>query len=187
MVRVPTSVVDELRRAEREGYPVEVDRGRGAWVEWMSGFVVSVGEQWMVIQGLTDGVYIDGLEAWRIADVVHVEADREGGYIERAVAELGGRPSVDFELPEEAGTQDVLRAVANYANVIGVYCEPIDSSEIGHLVRLGARKFELQVVDSRGVWADRPIRWWYKDVTRVTFGRRYLEALERYGDERPIP
>lgn len=134
-----------------------------------------------------DAVYIDGYEIVRIDDVTDVEDDRESGYIERAVAGLG-RPKVDFHLPDDAATQDVLRSAADHSTLVCVFLEVEDDSPllIGHLNHLGDMKFEIQLIGPRGVWELEPSRWWYKDVTRVTFGGRYSAALERFGAERPV-
>ena len=180
------SLVEALREAERGQYPVEIERGDDWWQNWVHGFVVGVGECWVVLHKLADTVYCDGYELLRIADITGVEADQEGGYIQRAVAGLGGRPEVDFHLPDDAGTKDVLQAAAAHSSLIGVFLEAEDDAPVlfGHLGRLGARKFELQLINPRGVWTPGSTRWWYKDVTSVSVGGRYADALKRFGDER---
>lgn len=186
--RPDRSVVAALRQAAREQYPVEIERGQDWWKNWVCGFVVGVGERWVVLQVLANSVYLDGYDILRIADITGVEADQEGGYIERAVAGLGGRPAVDFNLPDHADTKDVLRAAADRSDLIGVFLEAEDDSPglLGHLGRLGAKKFELQLINPRGVWTPEPSRWRYKDVTSVSVGGRYADALHRFGEERPI-
>lgn len=180
-------IADQLRNAARNRCPVRVERVHEWWAADVNGFVVSVGERWVAIQRLMDSVYADGYEVVRIEDVTQVEEDRENGYVERAVADLG-RPKVDFRLPEDAATGDVLRAAADHATLVCVHLEREDDSPllIGHIDRLGERKFDIQLINPRGVWTVDPTRWWYKEVTRVRFGDRYSAALERFGDERPV-
>lgn len=181
------AILESLRKAEREQYPVEIQRGQDWWVNWVYGFVVGVGEHWVILQSLANTVYIDGYEVFRLSDITDVAADREGGYIERAVAELGGRPEVDFRLPQDADTKGVLQASADYASIIGVYLEANWDSPglFGHLGRLGTKKFDMQLINPRGVWTTGFTRWKYKDVTSLTVGGRYERALGRFGDERP--
>ena len=183
-MRLSSSLVEAVRLAERGQYPVGIGRCQGSWVR---GFVVQVDERWMVVQTLNPGVYVQGYDVLRVADVTEVEAHPKGGFIERAVAGLGGRPPVEFSLPQGAGTREVLVAAAAQAKFICVYLEALWDSPllIGHLGRLGSRKFEMDLINSRGVWDDVVSRWWYGDVTRVSFGCRYEAALERFGDERP--
>lgn len=187
MSKSRNAIVEDLRTAARMQYPVRVERDQKWWAADVSGFVVSVGDRWVVLQTLVDVVYFDGYDIIRIADITTVDDDREGGYIERAIAALG-RPQVDFRLPDSASTKDVLRAAADHVKFICVFleAEPDYPLVIGHLKRLGDRKAEMQIINPRGVWATRAFRCRYKDITRVEFGGRYETALERFGDERPI-
>ncbi len=184
MARPRGAIVADLRNAARMHYPVEIEREKG----WVYGFVASVGERWVVLQGLASAVYFDGYEVLRLADISGVVEDREGGYIERAVAGLGGRPEISFRLPVDAGTKDVLRAAAAHSKLISVYLEEEEDSLrlIGRLDRLGDRKFDIQLINPRGVWTAGTSGWWYKDVTSVSFGSCYETALERFGEECPI-
>lgn len=81
----------------------------------------------------------------------------------------------------------MLLAAAGRSNLISVYLEAMDDPLrlIGHLGRIGAKKFELDLINPRGVWTRKPSRWRYDDVTSVSFGGRYEDALERFGDVRP--
>lgn len=185
-VRKRGEIVQALREAERSGCPVEIVRGQEGWSDRVRGFVVGVGDRWVVLQSLEEGVHPAGYDVLRLADIVDVTEDREGGYIERAVAGLGGRPPVDFRLPPDADTRDVLRAAAAHSKLLWVYREAEDDDfEIGRVDHLGDRTFDFLQIDPQGVWSTEPSRWWFKDVTSVAFGDRYIAALERFGDEPP--
>ncbi|MFT4218745.1 MAG: hypothetical protein QM619_16400 [Micropruina sp.] len=154
MTRSHRSVFESLRKATQEQYPVEIDRGEEHWANWVNGYVVCVREHWVLLQSLAENVYVDGYTVLRVADITGIRVDREGGYIERAVAGLGGRPEVDFHLPDQAETKDVLRAAADHSSLISVYFEAEEDSPrlVGHLGRLGAKKCEMQLINPRGVW-----------------------------------
>ena len=181
------AIIDALTIAARTQHPVRVERDQDWWADDVLGFVVSVGEHWVVLQSLVEAVYVDGIDIVRIEDVTSVEEDCEGGFVERAVASLG-RPKVDFNLPEDADTKNLLRAAADHSSLICVYLEAEDDNPllIGHLERLGERKFDIELINPRGAWDVETSRWAYKDVTRVTFGGRYEAALERFGEGRPV-
>jgi hypothetical protein len=189
MARSRGAIVDDLHKAARTHYPVEIDRGQEGWENWVNGFVASVGERWVVLQSLAETVYPDGYHLLRLADITNVVEDREGGYIERAVAALGGRPKVDFHLPADAVTKDVLREAAAHSKVISVFleAEPDSPRLVGRLDRLGDKKFHMQLINPRGAWTPGTSGWWYRDVTSVSFGSRYETALERFGEECPAP
>lgn len=150
---------------------------------------MEVVEHWVVLQSLAQAVYVDGIEILRVQDITRVEEDVEGGYIERAVAGLGGLPATNFRLDPSANTRDVLTAVAQRSELFGVELEALPDSPrlFGCLGTLGYKKFELQLINPRGVWSPEPSQWRYKDVTSVSFGSRYQMALERFGEPVPEP
>lgn len=187
MTKLRSEILEDLRTAARMQYPVRVERDQKWWADDVLGFVVSVGDRWVVLQSLVEAVYFDGYDIIRIADITSVDDDREGGYIERAIAALG-RPQVGFRLPDPDSTKSVLRAAADHTKFICVFLEaqPDYPLVIGHLERLGGRRAEIQIINPRGVWATKTFRCRYKDITRVEFGDRYSIALERFGDERPL-
>ena len=177
----------QLRDAERGQRPVRIDRRRGAWhMESIHGFVVGLSPQWVAVQSLIDGVYVDGYDVVRIDDVSNLEYDDENGYIERAIAQLG-RPAVDFSLPGGSATREVLRAAAAYSPTICVHLEMdvTDPMLVGSITSLGARKYEIRLINPSGVWDSELSRWWYGEVTRIRFGDRYSTALQKFGD--PLP
>jgi len=158
-------------------------------IDWsLRGFVVSVSDQWIAVQGLEDTIYLDGLELIRVEDITSVKKDENAPYIHRALASLG-RPVLRVDIPQGADTRDVIELAAAQAPLIGVHSEHWDEEPlwIGRLERLGKKRFDLLFVDAGGEWDDVPDRWRYKDITRVTFGTRYIDGLERFGDVPPAP
>lgn len=107
-------------------------------------------------------------------------------YIDRAMRELG-RPVVDYSLPADPATRDILRSAADHSLLTCIHLEMDvnDPMIVGRIVGLGVRKYDLQFINTNGVWELEPDRWWYGEVTRVEFGDRYSSALERFGD--PLP
>jgi len=180
-------IVDQLREAARYQYPVRIDRGRGAWgLESVYGFVVSVSRRWVAVQSFVDSVHFDGYEVVRIGDVIGVADKRTNGYVERVIGVLG-RPEVDFSLPADATTREVLGSATEHSSLVRIHFEMEldDPMFVGSIVQLGARKYEIQRIDTSGVWESEPTRWWYGEVTRIGFGDRYSATLQRFGDKRP--
>jgi hypothetical protein len=179
------AIVASLQDAQTTQKAIRIVREHEWCADDLRGFVVGVSGGWAVLQALADAVYCDGYEILRVQDVTEVCDDSKEGYVERAVAVLG-RPVVDFRLPAEATTSEVLRAASDHAELISVHTEELDSDAlaIGHLYDLGDRDFDLQLIDCEGQWQE-PVRWPYDEVTRVTIGDRYASALARFGDPRP--
>lgn len=180
-------IADELREAARARRPVKLERRRGRWhLESLYGYVLDVAGDWVAIRKLVDGVYIDGYSIMRVGDVLRVRVDDENGYVDRAVDALG-RPRIDYALPPDPTTRDVLRSVADHSLLVCIHLEMDveDPMIVGRIVGLGTRKYDLQFIRTSGVWEPEPDRWWYGEVTRVEFGDRYSAALERFGDPPP--
>lgn len=188
MTKPRRAITGLLLDALRAQVPVRLEREQAWWADDVCGFVASMSTRWVAVQRLMDSVYVDGYEVVRIEDVTGVDDDREGGYIERSLAALG-RPAPDFHLPKDAGAAGVLRAARQHSPLVCVHLEMADDDSllVGRLARVGARKFDLQLVGPRGVWEVDSARIWNRDVTRVGFGDRYSVALERFGEQPPAP
>jgi hypothetical protein len=152
----------------------------------MRGFVVSVSDRWVAVQALEDTVYLDGLELIRVEDVTAVKKDANAPFIRRALASLG-RPMLRVDIPQEAETRDVIELAGSRASLVGIHSEQLDGEPlwIGRLGHLGKKRFELQLVGPDGEWDAAADRWRYDDITRISFGTRYIDALERFGDAPP--
>ncbi len=186
MVAVRGDIAAELREFARTGRPVRLTRLRGRWqLEGLYGYVLEVAGDWLALHKVVDGVYIDGYSVMRVSDVVEVRVGNDE-YIDRAMRELG-RPVVDYSLPADPATRDILRSAADHSLLTCIHLEMDvkDPMIVGRIVGLGVRKYDLQFINTNGVWELEPDRWWYGEVTRVEFGDRYSSALERFGD--PLP
>lgn len=179
---------DQLSDALAGQYPVTIARRRGEWqLESIRGFVVSYSARWVAVQSIIDGVYLDGYDVVRTDDISRLETDDHNGYVARAVEQLG-RPAVDFALPADHGVREVLRAAAAHSPTVCVHLEMdlTDPMLVGSITRLGARKFEIRLINPSGVWDAHLSRWWYGDVTRIRVGDRYSAALWQFGEELPL-
>jgi hypothetical protein len=180
-------VQKRLQRALEMQEPVRIFRRD--LIDWsLRGFVVSVSDEWIAVQALEDTIYLDGLELIRRRDITSIKKDENAPYIHRALTSLG-RPVLRVDLPQDAGTRDVIELVAAQASLIGVHSEQWDGEPlwIGRLERLGKKRFDLLFVDAGGEWDAIPDRWRYRDISRVTIGTRYIDGLERFGDTPPEP
>ncbi|MFO6453469.1 MULTISPECIES: hypothetical protein [unclassified Aeromicrobium] len=180
--------LNDLFDAERAQYPVRIDREEDWYPDTLLGYVVSVSEQWFAVQELNEAVFFDAYQVARTPDVTSVEDDREAGYIERAVAAMG-RPQVDFRLPRQPSTADVLQAAADHSELFVVYFESEwdQPTIVGKLLTLREHDFSMQIINPRGVWVEEPTVWNYDSVTRIRCGGRYEAALAQFGESRPEP
>ncbi|MEV5040639.1 hypothetical protein [Microbacterium sp. LMI1x-1-1.1] len=187
MAKTKPEISHELGSALADQFPIRVYRRRKWEFDRIWGYVIGLSHEWVALQQLSDGVYVDGVTVVRILDVFDVEDLEENRYIERAVKVLG-RPDSNFQLGPDATTRDVLSSASRHGKMLGVRFEA-DSDDplmIGRVTGFGERKFEMMLINAAGVWATTPTREWYGDVTQVFVGDRYSTALARFGDSYPL-
>lgn len=188
-----SGIVDELRAAYASGGRVKVLRDRlYDDVDVLRGTVVAVGREWFMIAIYDDSVYFEGWDVARIADVtaVEVEPDDFQAYARRAAVESLAMPAVPLELLEALTLPalEVARRIIERSGLIGVYVESDDDPDVLFIGRHTTGPDDdiwILEIDVAGVWHDEPSSFDPDEITRLTIGGRYQDALERYGD--PFP
>lgn len=188
-----TGIIDDLRAAYASGDRVKILReGLYDDVDVLRGVVVAVGLDWFMIAVYDDSVYFEGWDVVRIADVseVEVEPAEFQAYARRAAVESLAMPAVPIELLEALTrpARDVARHIIEATNLIGVYVEDDDDPDVLFIGRhtTGADDdIWILEIDVAGVWHDEPSSFDPEEITRLTIGGRYQDALENYGD--PFP
>ncbi|WP_411701214.1 hypothetical protein [Conyzicola sp.] len=184
------SIVKQLRTALADAEPVSVLRARLGKSETIDGYIVDVGEHWVVVAATSQVVYLDGWEVLRIRDISEVEVAGKQArrYIDRALASLGTPPSKPTGLDVvHGGWKEALRGVLESAPIVAVHSEKKypDSVWVGHVLGYRGKKFGLQHIDANGVWEENDRSFTLAEISRVTIGGRYNDALREFGDPRP--
>lgn len=180
-----TKVVHRLTRAQERQRPVTIHR-KHLDADVTSGFVLTVLEEWVVIQDLLVGAHLDAVVLLRLDQVTKVKKHDNCAFVRRAVAGHGVRPA-GFECPQDATTGDLLRLADTRSDLICTYLETRDSYwlNIGKVLRIGNKRLDLHFIGKDGVWADFAESWKLTDITRIEFGGRYIQALEKFGEPAP--
>jgi hypothetical protein len=175
----------DLETAVRDQMLVRVSRTirRGK----LDGFVVGIGQAWVLLAVLDPNIYLNGYAALRLGDVSKVK--QRGGpdtFVSRALAARGEWPpvAVDVDLDSVA---DLVRTASDVAPLITLHVEEDDPDVcfIGRPVRFTSRSVHLLEITPQAEWHDHPTKWAFSDVTRVDFGGRYEEALALIGGAPP--
>ncbi|WP_188508716.1 hypothetical protein [Conyzicola nivalis] len=169
---------------------MSVPRARLKKSETIDGYVVEVGEHWVVVAATSHVVYLDGWEVLRIRDISEVEVAGKQArrYSDRALASLGTPPSKPTGLSvSHGGRKEVLRSALESAPIVSVHSEKKypDSLWVGRVLGYRGEKFGLQPIDSNGVWEEHDRSFTLAEISRVTIGGRYNDALQKFGDPRP--
>jgi len=153
----------------------------------VDGFVVGLGQEWVLLALLDANIYLDGYVALRLTDVSKVK--RRGGpdtFVGRALTARGHWPpvAVDVDLDSVA---ELIRTAAEMAPLVTLHieAEAPDVCFIGRPVRFARRSVRLLEIDPQAEWNSKPTKWAFDELTRVEFGGRYEEVLALIGGPPP--
>jgi len=152
----------------------------------VEGLVIGLTDTWVVLEELIDGIFLDGVEMLRLDLVTKVEVSQKTDYITRAHADLGVVPR-QFPCRPQDAARELLEIVDSTATLMSIHLElwNDEACYIGAARRFGPKRLDLQFINPDGTWDDFSDRWRFDRITRIEYGSRYIEALERWGD--PVP
>ncbi|HEY1489129.1 MAG TPA: hypothetical protein VGF84_23690 [Micromonosporaceae bacterium] len=153
----------------------------------LEGFVLDIGDAWVLVASLSDSIYIDGFVVFPIADVVEVE-DRvdELTFVRRALTLQRmwppARPAVRLDLDD---TATMFRAIAASAPVVTLFTERVDDDVcfVGVPMNPGGASIHLREIRYDASWCPEPSEWPYADITRIEFGDRYSAIIYAVASE----
>lgn len=150
------------------------------------GFVIAVLDDWVVLHELVNGPHLNDVVLLRLDLVTKVEAMWGQDYLTRGVTGLG-KPIAELECAPDATVADLLRIVVARSKFVCVYLESREDYwlALGKVLRIGPKRLDLHYVENDGTWADFVERWRLKDITRIEFGGRYIQALEQFSEPMP--
>lgn len=185
MVQSRSKIVRRLTLAQRDRSLVMVRR-KFQDDDETPGFAIAVLDDWVAIHELANGPHLDVVVLLRLDLVTKVEAMWGQDYLTRGVAGLG-KPIAEFECAPDATAADLLRVVDARSEFACVYLETREDYwlALGKILRIGDKRLDLHYVGRDGVWVDFVERWKLKDITRIEFGGRYIQALEQFSESIP--
>lgn len=148
------------------------------------GFVVAIGAKWVLLAAADAGGYLRGWKAVRIEQVDRVQRRRtfEEDFA-RSRPEWPPRPPGDVDLDTTAGA---LRSLQAHARFIGIEQEDRhgDLMWVGRIDEIERPRLWLHEVDHRARWHDEPKGYRLRNITAITIGSGYLDALAQMVPER---
>ena len=145
----------------------------------LDGFVVGIGQKWVVVQRLTDRITFDGWYVIRLKDIQAVSLDPDPDCFEVTALKVRAlwpptAPGVDLD--DVVGLLTSASSAAAMLSVFDEFARP-DVCWIGVVTSVDGSTLRLLEVTTRGGWARRPRTFDPADVTRLDFGGGYEEAL----------
>jgi hypothetical protein len=175
----------KLRQAIGEERIVRVER-KLKFADRLSGFVVLVGEKWVVIAQTWDGGFFDGYVAFRLSDVKRINKDKT---FETTFAKT--QPEWPPSYPDELdldGTAELLQGLSRNGALIGVEKDKERSAIwIGKLDEVISGVVYLHEVRPDATWHPAPLGYKLKAITTVEVGTHYLTGLAAMAGAGPAP
>ena len=165
----------KVRRLSRPSYTID-------------GFVLAIGDDWVLLSKVMDGGYFDGYAAIRIADIKNVDVDKS---FQSRFAQT--RPEWPPTAPPSNGpvdldsTRGMLTTLLQPDRLFGIERnKSYDALWIGVPNELRKRWLYLWEVDSRGRWDEEPLGYKLSTITTVVFDDHYQTALTATAGRPPV-
>ena len=150
-------------------------------------FPLIVGER-LFLGAEENDFILDGYSIRRITDIVKAEA-RDDKCLEIAVAEglttQLQKPDVDI-----SDWRSVFESLKKMDRNIIIEKESRDEDEcefwIGRIIKVCSRYVLFLHFDADGIWEEKPYKIPYSEITRVSFGARYVDVFSKYLSPCPI-
>jgi len=151
----------------------------------VDGFVVGIGERWVLLNVFDPDMFLDGYAALRLGDIKRVE--RRGGpdsFPLRALRHFGQFPSVPDGVDLDT-IEGPLASLGTKYPLLIIHVEQLDPRicYVGKLVSTSKRSLRLFEINPDATWDEKPTKWALKEVRRVEAGSRYAEALHAVGGD----
>jgi hypothetical protein len=142
------------------------------------GYVLDVGPQFFLLSLVSDRIWFDGFECFRVADIRSVKPDPHAAFVEAALrkrkAPRPRKPPVSVR-----SVAGMVQSAGRAFPLVAVHREGIDPSVcwIGRVLEVREGRASLLEVDPAAKWRDRTTSFRLAEVTRLNFGGDYEGAL----------
>ena len=173
-----------LRQAARTGRLVRFSRHFEE--SRIHGYVLGVGPRFFLLALVSDRIWFDGFECFRIGDVLRLEPDPRAVFVETALKKrrerLPRKPPVRL-----SSVGDLLLSAGREFPVVAIHRERTNPHvcHIGSVVRLDRGRVSLLEINPDSSWDDEPTEYRLSEITRVSFGGDYENALTLVGGKPP--
>lgn len=149
------------------------------------GYVQAIGPQFFLVAVVSDRIWFDGFECFRITDVRSLKPEPYAQFIEAALKKrrqrIPKRPKIDL-----VSIASLLTTANKEFPLVTIQQERIDPDvcQIGRVVNIERGNVRLLEIRPGAIWREAPDTYRLRDITRVSFGADYENALHIVGGER---
>ena len=152
----------------------------------VDGYVLDIGQRILMVALLSDEIHFNGFECFRISDVRNLQIPGpHADFMERALKIRGDRfprkPRVSL-----TSFGELLISANRVFPLITIHREKVvpETCHIGRVVEVAGGRVSLLEIDPDAIWDAVPTTYWLREITRVSFGGDYEDALHRVGKTR---
>ena len=171
-------LVDAMRRREFIRFSRRFESSK------IRGYVLDVGPQFFLLALVSDRIWFDGFECFRVNDGKDLRPDPFAPFAEAALKKRGERrlkkPRVNV-----ANIEDLLLSAGKAFPLVTIHREQVDPDVcwIGRVQGVNRGGVSLLEIGPDAVWEDTPEEYRIREITRVNFGGDYENALHLVGGE----
>ena len=146
------------------------------------GYVLAVGHAHFLLALVSDRVWFDGFECFRIKDLKSIEEDPYRAFAETALKKRGQRrprtPRLDM-----TSIRTILESAGAISALVTVHREEVapDVCHIGQVVGTNRSQIALLEIGPDARWDRTATTYSLREITRINFGGSYEEALSLVG------
>ncbi len=150
------------------------------------GYALEIGPTFFLLALVSDRIWFDGFECFRVGDVKKLRKDDYAKFAETALNSRGERrpkkPRVSVQNVEE-----LLRSASKAFPLVTIHREKFDPDVcwIGRVVDVSGGRVSLLEIGPDAKWEDSPTEYRLSEITHVNFGGDYEAALYLVGGEPP--
>jgi hypothetical protein len=151
--------------------------------DWpIRGYVLDIGPRFFLMAVVSDRIWFDGFECFRITDVSEVKKDPYTNFVESALRKRRERvpkkPRVSV-----ASIEALLLSAGRAFPLVTIHREQVDPDVcwIGRILGVERNRVSLLEINPDAKWEDKPNAYRLNEITRVNFGGDYENALHLVG------
>ena len=178
------SMIEQLNAAARDEQLIRLYRPFEQ--TYVRGYILDVGDEFFLLGLVSDRLWLDGFECFRVGDVDELVADPYADFTQAALTARGeARPTLTLGLADIAA---LLTSAAEAFPLVTIHKErdQPDACYIGKLISIEGGIAWMLEIGPDAQWDDDPSAHKLAEITRVNFGGDYEDALALIGGAPPV-
>ena len=146
------------------------------------GYVLDVGPKFFMVALVSDRIWFDGFECFRVEDVRNVTPDPYAVFVESALQKRRERMLKKPRL-SVGSIEDLLLSARRVFPLVTIHREQVDPNAcwIGRILGIEQGRVSMLEINPDATWEEKPHSYRLIEITRVNFGGDYETALHLVG------